>query len=39
MEAMKMENEMVTSKGGTISKICVKTGDTVETDDILIIID
>ena len=39
MEAMKMENELVDSKGGTVSQVCIKVGDTVNTDDILIILD
>ena len=36
MEAMKMENNVLSEKTGTISKILVKQGDTVLQNDVLI---
>ena len=35
LEAMKMENEIVAPKNGTITSVSVKTGDTVATDAVL----
>jgi glutaconyl-CoA/methylmalonyl-CoA decarboxylase subunit gamma len=35
MEAMKMENQVQTTKGGEILSIKVNTGDTVQQDDVL----
>ncbi|WP_297071735.1 biotin/lipoyl-containing protein, partial [Thermococcus sp.] len=36
LEAMKMENEIPAPKNGTIKKILIKKGDTVNTGDPLI---
>jgi biotin carboxyl carrier protein len=38
LEAMKMENEIVTNSGGRVKKISVSVNDMVETDDTLVII-
>lgn len=38
MEAMKMETEIVSDLNGTVKEICVKSGDMVETDQVLITI-
>ena len=38
LEAMKMENEIVSPVGGTISSVMVKKGDTVNSGDLLITI-
>lgn len=38
MEAMKMENNVLSEKAGTISAINVKVGDSVLQDDLLIVI-
>jgi biotin carboxyl carrier protein len=39
LEAMKMENEIITNRMGKISDIRVKEGDSVDADDVLVIID
>lgn len=39
LEAMKMENEIVSPKEGKITKICVESGATVSSGDDLIIIE
>lgn len=36
LEAMKMENEIVSEFTGTVSAIRVKKGDTVDTDAVLV---
>lgn len=36
MEAMKMENQVMTTKGGEVISIKVKVGDAVQQDDVLI---
>jgi oxaloacetate decarboxylase, alpha subunit len=38
LEAMKMENPIVAPCDGTISEIRVAKGDTVNTDDILVVL-
>lgn len=38
LEAMKMENEIVTNSGGKVKKVSVSVNDMVETDDTLVII-
>ena len=38
LEAMKMENPIVAPCDGTISEIRVTKGDTVNTDDILVVL-
>ena len=38
LEAMKMENPIVAPRDGTISEIRVAKGDTVNTDDILVVL-
>ena len=35
LEAMKMQNEMKSSRSGKITRICVKAGDSVETGALL----
>lgn len=35
IEAMKMENEIVAPVDGTVAQVCVKQGDTVDTDQVL----
>ena len=35
LEAMKMENEIVAPVDGTVASINVKTGDTVDTDQVM----
>jgi biotin carboxyl carrier protein len=39
MEAMKMENEIQTSRDGIVKEIRVKTGDSVNEGDVLIILE
>ena len=39
MEAMKMENEIVASVSGKIAEICVKKGDSVDTDAVIAVIE
>ncbi|MDP7180744.1 MAG: biotin/lipoyl-containing protein [Candidatus Woesearchaeota archaeon] len=39
MVAMKMENEILSSKEGVVKEIKVKKGDNVNKDDILVVID
>lgn len=36
LESMKMENDITTYYGGTVSKILVKKGDTVNSEDALV---
>ena len=38
MEAMKMENEIVAPAAGTVKEICVKKGDVVDTDAVLVVL-
>jgi biotin carboxyl carrier protein len=38
LEAMKMENEITAPQSGTVVRILVKAGDTVNTGDILMVI-
>jgi glutaconyl-CoA decarboxylase len=38
LEAMKMENEIFASSPGTVSQVCCKEGDTVNTGDPLVVI-
>ena len=38
MEAMKMENEIVAPAAGTVNEICVKKGDVVDTDAVLVVL-
>jgi glutaconyl-CoA decarboxylase len=38
LEAMKMENEIFAPVGGTVAQVCSKEGDSVNTDDPLVII-
>ncbi len=39
MEAMKMENEIPATASGTVREICVKKGDSVPTDHVLLVVD
>lgn len=39
LEAMKMENEIITNTSGKVKKISVSVNDMVETDDILLLIE
>ncbi len=38
LEAMKMENEIVAPRDATVSQVLVSKGDTVNTDDVLIVL-
>jgi len=38
LEAMKMENEIISNSSGTVKKVSVSVNDMVETDDTLLII-
>jgi glutaconyl-CoA decarboxylase len=38
LEAMKMENEIFASSGGTVSEVRVRGGESVNTGDVLIVI-
>ncbi len=38
LEAMKMQNEIVAPRGGTVERIAVEPGATVERDDLLVVI-
>jgi glutaconyl-CoA decarboxylase len=38
LEAMKMENEIFASAAGTVSQVCCKEGDSVNTGDTLVVI-
>jgi len=38
MEAMKMENQVQTTKGGEVLSVKVKIGDAVQQDDVLLVI-
>jgi glutaconyl-CoA decarboxylase len=38
LEAMKMENEIQASSGGTVKEIRVKEGDSVNTGDVLVVV-
>ncbi len=35
LESMKMENEVVAPASGTLTKVCVESGDSVATDEVL----
>ncbi len=39
MEAMKMENEIPATANGTVKEICVKKGDSVSTDQVMLVMD
>ena len=39
LEAMKMENDVVTERGGTVSQVLVAEGDSVDMGDVLIVIE
>ena len=39
LEAMKMENDVKADRSGQISEIFINEGDTVEKDDVLMVID
>ncbi len=38
LEAMKMENEIYATEGGTVTQLCCKEGDSVNTGDPLLVI-
>jgi biotin carboxyl carrier protein len=38
LEAMKMENEIFAPAGGTVAQVCFREGDSVNTDDVLVVI-
>ena len=38
LEAMKMENEILAGRGGTVKEIRVKDGDSVNTGDVLVVV-
>ncbi|MDR9382304.1 MAG: biotin/lipoyl-containing protein, partial [Natronomonas sp.] len=39
LEAMKMENDVVTETGGTVTEIAVSEGDSVDQDDPLVVLE
>ncbi|WP_411964148.1 propionyl-CoA carboxylase biotin carboxylase/biotin-carboxyl carrier subunit [Haloferax sp. YSMS24] len=39
LEAMKMENDVVTERGGTVSQVLVAEGDSVDMGDVLVVIE
>ncbi|MFB6251317.1 MAG: acetyl-CoA carboxylase biotin carboxylase subunit [Halobellus sp.] len=39
LEAMKMENDVVTERGGTVSQVLIDEGDSVDMDDTLVILE
>ncbi len=39
LEAMKMENDVVTERGGTVTQVVVGEGDTVDMGDVLVVIE
>jgi len=39
LEAMKMENDVVASHGGTVTQVTVEEGDSVDMGDVLVVID
>ena len=38
LEAMKMENEIMAPKAGTVAQVLVQKGSTVNTDDTLVVL-
>ena len=38
LEAMKMENEIMAPKAGTVAQVLVQKGATVNTDDVLVVL-
>ena len=38
LEAMKMENEIMAPKAGTVTQVLVQKGATVNTDDVLVVL-
>lgn len=38
LEAMKMENDIMASTDGTVTSVKVKVGDTVNTGDVLVVL-
>lgn len=38
LEAMKMENDVVASHGGTVTQVAVSEDDSVDMDDVLVVI-
>jgi acetyl-CoA/propionyl-CoA carboxylase biotin carboxyl carrier protein len=39
LEAMKMENDVVTERGGTVSQVLIEEGDSVDMGDTLVVIE
>ena len=39
LEAMKMENDVVTERGGTVTQVLVEEGDSVDMDDVLVVLE
>jgi acetyl-CoA/propionyl-CoA carboxylase biotin carboxyl carrier protein len=39
LEAMKMENDVVTEAGGTVTQVVVSEGDSVDMGDVLVVIE
>ncbi|WP_115863298.1 acetyl-CoA carboxylase biotin carboxylase subunit [Halorussus litoreus] len=39
LEAMKMENDVVTSRGGTVTQVAVSEGDSVDMGDVLVVVE
>ncbi|MFD1599070.1 biotin/lipoyl-containing protein, partial [Halobellus rarus] len=39
LEAMKMENDVVTERGGTVTQVLIEEGDSVDMDDVLVVLE
>jgi acetyl-CoA/propionyl-CoA carboxylase biotin carboxyl carrier protein len=39
LEAMKMENDVVTERGGTVTQVLIQEGDSVDMDDVLVVLE
>jgi len=39
LEAMKMENDVVTERGGTVTQVMVKEGDSVDMGDVMVVLE
>jgi len=39
LEAMKMENDVVTERGGTVTEIMIDEGDSVDMGDVLVVVE
>jgi len=39
LEAMKMENDIVTERGGTVTQVLVEEGDSADMGDVLVVLE